>query len=52
MNTKVYHCSSIDVACLLDKLNDEGKEYLVEKYIMYASTGKLEQELKRRKETI
>jgi hypothetical protein len=52
MTTKVYHCSSIDVDCLLNRLNSDAKQYLVEKYIVYASTGRLEQELKRRKETI
>lgn len=52
MTTRIYHNSSIDVDALFNRLNWDAKEYLVEKYLQYATTGKLEQEIKRRKETI
>lgn len=52
MTTRIYHNSSIDVDSLFNRLNWDAKEFLVEKYLEFATTGKLQQELKRRKEKI
>lgn len=52
MTTRIYHNSSIDVDALFNRLNWDAKEFLVEKYLQFATTDKLQQELKRRKEKI